>query len=302
MEDNNANIEALEEELGDAPPILQSFNPAQAFDTKSQIKILKQDKKLKLDLIEKKEKEIEKLKKDIEEIDEEIKNQIIGQYKIIIETYEDIKNQEKVIKENISLLFKNYKDIEKKGEYDMDTFLTNNEEIIKNIFLVEDLNEFYYFIFEIVKDDSKFKKNIDNINKKQTIFQKRNIFFEKEIFEFFKGHKEEKEFTKILILFKMKCFETHDEIALELKRKNIMDSNIIEQNEYIHSSKENKILFLNNAIENCEYEIQELLKKAKESLKSGDRHKAKLFVKEKKFISLLLEKYKDELNALNSLK
>ena len=33
-----------------------------------------------------------------------------------------------------------------------------------------------------------------------------------------------------------------------------------------------------------------------------DRHKAKLFVKEKKFISLLLERYKDELNALNSLK
>ncbi len=206
MENNNANIKALEEELGDAPPILQGFNPAQAFEPKNQIKILKQDKKLKLDLIETKEKEIEKLKKDIVEIDEEIKkyeSQIIGQYKIIIETYEDIKNQEKLIKENISLLFKNYKDIEKKGEYDKFTFITNNKEIIKKAFLLEDLNIFYSFVFETVKDDSKFKKNIDNINKKQTILQKRKIFLRKKFLNFVKSIKRKKNLLKFYYCSKL---------------------------------------------------------------------------------------------------
>ena len=68
-------------------------------------------------------------------------------------------------------------------------------------------------------------------------------------------------------------------------------------NEYINSSNENKILFLNNVIDNIEYEIQELSKKAKEVLKNS--FKSQLFLSEKKDKSELLEKYKNELNNLN---
>ena len=63
MEKNNDNLEILEEELEEAPPILSNFN---AEEPKNKIDMLKQDKKLKLDLINQKEKEIEQLKIYIE--------------------------------------------------------------------------------------------------------------------------------------------------------------------------------------------------------------------------------------------
>ena len=301
MEESNDNLEVFEEELGDAPPILPilpNFNAENPDGPKNKIEKLKQDKKLKLDLIETKEKEIENLKNDIEKIDKLIEmyeSKKIEQNKIIIETDEKIKNQEKEIKENISLLFIKFKNNENVENSDSEEFIRRNQDIVKKAFLLEDLFRFCEFVFEIVEDNSKLKQNMDIINKKQNILQKRNLFINNEIKSFYKKHAEEKTFTKILLLIKRKSLELYDEVSVI---KNIKGSNILMLDEYIQSSKENKILFLNNAIDNSQYEIQERIKKAKESLKNGDKYKAKSFLKEKKYISELLEKYENELKNL----
>ena len=194
--------------------------------------------------------------------------------------------------------FEKYKDIKNEEDFNSETFIENNKEIANKAFLIEDLVGFYEFFFEIVEDKSKLKKNWDIINKIQNILEKRNLCIYNEIRAFYKEHSEEKKFTKFLLLVRKKSLELYDEIALELRKQNINESNILMLDEYIHSSKENKILFLNNAIDNSEYEIQEIIKKAKESLKNGNKSQAKSFLKEKKCISELLEKYKNELNAL----
>ena len=301
MEENKDNLEVLEEELGDAPPILQNYNNETPNEPKNKIEILEQDKKLKLDLIATKEKEIEQLKKDIEEIDvfiEKNKSQIIEQNEIKIETEEEIKNQEKSIKENISLLFEKYKVITKTGNEKMncDSFIENNKEIISKIFFVEDANGFYYFFFETIKDNTKLKEYMDIINKKQNIIKNRSLFIYNEIRAFFKRYSKEKDFFKILLLGNKYANDQNDEIDLRIQ--SIKHYNILILDEYIKSSKENKILFLKNAIDNNEGEIKVLLDKAKESLKIGKKNKAKLFLKEKKYIIELLEQYKNELNKL----
>ena len=302
MEKNNDNLEILEEELEEAPPILSNFNAENFNEPKNKIDMLKQDKKLKLDLINQKEKEIEQLKIDIEEIDELInkyKNQIIEEYEIIIETEEEIKNQEKEIKEIIFFLFENFKDINYNDDNEYNTFIGNNKEIVYKKFLFDDLYKFFDYVYEMVNNnDEKLKENIDKINKKLNIIKKRNLYFNEKIKSFFKEHKEEKKFIKFLISIKLKSFYISDRIELELKRQKINESNILMLNEYINSSNENKILFLNNSIDNIEYEIQELYKKAKESLKNSYKSQAKLFLLEKKYKSELLEKYKNELNNL----
>ena len=301
MEENKDNLEVLEEELGDAPPILQNYNNETPNEPKNKIEILEQDKKLKLDLIATKEKEIEQLKKDIEEIDvliEKYKSQIIEQNEIKIETEEEIKNQEKSIKENISLLFEKYKVITKTGNEKMncDSFIENNKEIISKIFFVEDANGFYYFFFETIKDNTKLKEYMDIINKKQNIIKNRSLFIYNEIRSFFKRYSKEKDFFKILLLGNKYANDQNDEIDLRIQ--SIKHYNILILDEYIKSSKENKILFLKNAIDKNEGEIKVLLDKAKESLKIGKKDKAKLFLKEKKYIIELLEQYKNELNKL----
>lgn len=302
MEKNNDNLEILEEELEEAPPILSNFNAENFNEPKNKIDMLKQDKKLKLDLINQKEKEIEQLKIDIEEIDELInkyKNQIIEEYEIIIETEEEIKNQEKEIKEIIFFLFENFKDINYNDDNEYNTFIGNNKEIVYKKFLFDDLYKFFDYVYEMVNNnDEKLKENIDKINKKLNIIKKRNLYFNEKIKSFFKEHKEEKKFIKFLISIKLKSFYISDRIELELKRQKINESNILMLNEYINSSNENKILFLNNSIDNIEYEIQELYKKAKESFKNSYKSQAKLFLLEKKYMSELLEKYKNELNNL----
>ena len=134
---------------------------------------------------------------------------------------------------------------------------------------------------------------MDIINKKQN----RSLFISNEIKSFYEErHGKEKDFFKILLKIKKNLNSQNEEIDLWID--NIKNFNILILDEYIKFSKENKILFLNNAIDNNEGKITILLDKAKECLKNGNKFQAKLFLKEKKYIIKLSEQYKNELNKL----
>ena len=129
-------------------------------------------------------------------------------------------------------------------------------------------------------------------------------FFYNQIKSFFVENSNEKEFVKLLLFHKKKILNLFKDInnnIYEIYNNKIINSNILDMDEYLKSSKENKILFLNNAIDNNKYEMELFFDKAKENLKKSNKDKAKFFLSIKKIYSGLNDKYIKELNLLKQI-
>ena len=311
INENINEFDDLEEELEEcAPPILPSFNEVNPQnELEKKINILKQEKKYKTELIENKEKEIKQLKDDIEEINKVISKyefELVKEKEIIVETEEELKEREKEFLKNIYILFDDYKKIKLNENFKLIEYINNKNEELNKIFYFDKINPFYIFLNQIIKDKNNdlIEKYYDTIIKKSEVFEKMENFFYNQIKSFFVENSNEKEFVKLLLFHKKKILNLFKDInsyIYEIYNNKIINSNILDMDEYLKSSKENKILFLNNAIDNNKYEMELFFDKAKENLKKSNKDKAKFFLSIKKIYSGLNDKYIKELNLLKQI-